>query len=221
MSPTRPYIASFSRSRPRVVATISPIRTAVPDGASILWRWCISYISISTESPRISAAVSIKRNTTLTPTLILGAITIGIDPAATSMSCSPEASNPVVPITIPKLSATPLSRISSVAAGILKSTSTSKVDPSVFAATGTPISPTPATKPASCPKNSQSERSSATTSDRSFSSSMACVNIRPMRPAAPLIATSIDILRYPSTARQNRVPPDTRTSPSANARPHR
>ena len=36
--PSRPYTATFARSRPRALATTSPMLRAVPEGASILWR---------------------------------------------------------------------------------------------------------------------------------------------------------------------------------------
>ena len=45
--PSRPYTAHCFRSRPSAWATTSPIASAVPLGASTLWRWCASMTSMS------------------------------------------------------------------------------------------------------------------------------------------------------------------------------
>ena len=74
--------------------------TAVPDGASILWRWWASKTSTSTSSPSVRAANSINLKATLTPTLMLGAIAMGMVSAARRMASKPEGSKPVVPMTM-------------------------------------------------------------------------------------------------------------------------
>ena len=45
--PSRQNTPCVFKSRPRVFAMCSPIESAVPDGASTLWRWWASMISIS------------------------------------------------------------------------------------------------------------------------------------------------------------------------------
>ena len=52
----------------------------------------------------------------------------------------------------------------------------------------TPISPMPATAPASAPSRGLSSRSTAAATDVSASAETVCTSIRPMRPAAPTIA---------------------------------
>ena len=45
--PSRAYTAQSFNSRPKAWATTSPILRAVPEGASTLWRWWASMISMS------------------------------------------------------------------------------------------------------------------------------------------------------------------------------
>ena len=88
-----------SRSTPRPVAAARPRPSEVPDGASTLWRWCISRISMSKSGPRVRATCSTRTISRLTPRLILGAWTIGAywEARLTASVCA--GLRPVVPMT--------------------------------------------------------------------------------------------------------------------------
>ena len=99
VNPWRPCTATCCSERPWALATSSPRRSAVPEGASTLSRWCASMISTSKSPDSIRAASSASRNATLTPTLMFGENTTGTLRAACSMCRRPASSKPVVPIT--------------------------------------------------------------------------------------------------------------------------
>ena len=172
---------------------ISPIRTAVPDGASTLLRWCASMISMSTLSPSERAATSRSLKQRLTPTLMLGACTMGMSPAAFSTMESCSGVRPVVPMTIARRCARHVPACSTVGSGRVKSMHASETArarsrelPMV-----TPISPMPATVPASAPTRGASSRSTAAATDTPVSAWTVCTSILPIRPAAPTIVIGI------------------------------
>ena len=72
-----PARCSRRASMPRPAAAASPSSSAVPDGASTLWRWCISRISMSkSRGSSALAACSTSTASRLTPRLILPDLTI-------------------------------------------------------------------------------------------------------------------------------------------------
>ena len=113
-------LALRARRRPR------PSRSAVPLGASTFMRWCVSTISTSKPSASERAATSSSFSTTLTPTLMFGAMTIAmcsawrrdLAPSARrrSRSCRSTAATP---------SSRQRARWASVPSGRVKSISTS------------------------------------------------------------------------------------------------
>ena len=62
------------------------MRSAVPLGASTFMRWCVSTISTSKPSASERAATSSSFRTTLTPTLMFGAMTIAMCSACAAIS---------------------------------------------------------------------------------------------------------------------------------------
>ena len=76
-------LRGFSSSMPRPSAAARPSSSAVPEGASIFWLWCISRISISNSRrapPRLC-----QRRQQLTPRLILPDLTITVSFAASNL----------------------------------------------------------------------------------------------------------------------------------------
>ena len=73
---------------------------AVPLGASIFIRWCISTISRSKSGPKISAAFRVSQNSVFTPVEKFEAQTIGIFVLNFKISASRHSVCPVVPMTM-------------------------------------------------------------------------------------------------------------------------
>src|SRR5690606_20582625 len=136
------------------------------------------------------AASSSSLKVTLTPTLMLGAKTIGTVLAADSIARRPASSKPVVPMTAPTRWRTQDSRCASVPAGRVKSMRKSAFarTSSMLALMDTPVL-RPRNSPASRPIAGLPATSSAPASSMSSASSAASTSIRPIRPVAPAIAT--------------------------------
>src|SRR5690606_337153 len=97
---------------------------------------------------------------------------------------------PVVPITMLLPLAPQIFALASVAAGMLKSISTSNRSTTCCRSplTITPFLPRPASSPASAPTSELSGRSSATVSSQPSAFAIASIRVLPIRPAAPVTA---------------------------------
>ena len=71
MAVARAHATARPARRPRPSAAASPSSSAVPEGASTLWRWCISRISMSKSAPSAAAACRTSAARRLTPRLML------------------------------------------------------------------------------------------------------------------------------------------------------
>src|SRR5690606_28253387 len=203
--PSRPYTATFCRSRPSASATTSPMRSAVPDGASTLCRWWASMISMSTSSPSTRAAVSSSFRQRLTPTLKLAAKTIGIS-LATSASCFFSSTlKPVVPITMALPASRQMARLRRVTLGWVKSISTSNSSSTLTRSEDmvTPSRPRPFSSTTSAPIRMLSGRSTAAASTAPWACITASMRFLPMRPAAPI--TAIRRITLLQTVRRRRL----------------
>src|SRR5690606_16899236 len=136
------------------------------------------------------AATSSSLNVALTPTLMLGANTIGTRCAAASIRARPASSKPVVPMTAPTPLRTQASRWARVPSGRVKSIRKSAPAraSSADAVIATPVL-RPRNSPASRPSAGLPASSSAPARLMSSASSAASMSIRPMRPVEPAIAT--------------------------------
>ena len=149
----RSYTAVLARSRPRAVATTTAMRSAVPQGASFLKRWCVSTISTSYSSPSMRAMSASTLKATFTPTLMLGETSSGIEVAIRASSSRWVAVKPVVPMTArPPCRATSRTwaRLASGTENSMRMRSLPRAA-STSAPIGIPSRPTPADSPASRP----------------------------------------------------------------------
>ncbi len=154
---------------PRASPIIEAVRSAVPDGASILFAWCSSMISAESKN---RAAWAAKRIISTAPTEKFGAMSTRPPGAAASQertSASRSSPKPEVPTT----TVTPCSihqrRLSITAATCVKSTTTSQ--------------------PSS--GSSGSPWSTCATSSVSGASCTVSQTVRPIRPLAPRTPTLI------------------------------
>ena len=158
--PRRPYTPESSIVRPRAVATASARRTAVPEGASFLNRWCVSTISTSYSSPSTRATSAATLNMRFTPTLMLGDWTIATFAAAFRIRSMWAGPSPVLPMTIGFPAAAAVPALLAEESGPVKSIATSAAA-TAFAkssVTGTPALPAPAASKASCREKGVSRR---------------------------------------------------------------
>ena len=164
--------------------------SAVPLGASTLWRWWVSMISMSQPSLSERAAWAKRPSITFTPTAMFAAITMGSLRACSAMRAFWALSKPVVPMT----AATPMraqtSKWASVPSGRVKSISTcAPCRPCArSAAMFTPLM-RPSGAAASWPSAALVAMSSAPLSVNAGLPSTASMSMRPMRPEAPATAT--------------------------------
>ncbi len=122
--------------------------------------------------------------------------------AAERISSRWAGSWPVVATTSGSRRSTQVLRMAIVPAGLLKSiTHSGRTDSGNSAVTGTPIAPTPATTPASCPSRGLPGASMAATMSRPRSSWARATSRWPIRPQAPWIAMGVFTAALPcSTA---------------------
>src|SRR5579864_5119402 len=141
---------------------------------------------MSNDEPRRRAARSTSSASTLTPTLMFGANTIGIARAYPAIAAMPASSKPVVPTTAAVPACAQAARCASVPDGRVKSISTSqaRTAASMSAMTCTPVD-RPKRSPASAPIAGLFATSSAPASTKSIESSAASINAWPIRPPAP------------------------------------
>ena len=97
--PSRAKTPISASGLPSCAAMASPMASAVPEGASTLWRWWASMTSMSV-SASICVASSMSRMAALTPGLMLAACTMAMSCAACWMRVRCSAEKPVVPMTI-------------------------------------------------------------------------------------------------------------------------
>ena len=153
-------------------------------------------ISMSVSPPRIRLATSMRWKQALTPTLMFGATSTGMSAAHASTRARSSGENPVVPMTIWVPAARQRSARATVADGKLKSMtpSTAPRNRPGSSVTSTPLAPEPARVPASEPSASWAGCSSAPPHSNSGCSAQAATRVRPIRPAAPEIASRITSL---------------------------
>ena len=128
--------------------------------------------------------------TTLTPTLMFGAMTIAMCSACAAISAFWAASKPVVPTTAATPSSRQRARWASVPCGRVKSISTSLAASAARASapTTTPLG-RPRKAVASLPMLALPGTSNAAARTRSALAATASISVWPMRPDAPAMAT--------------------------------
>src|SRR5712675_1168330 len=185
--PSRPRAECASSDILRPAAAASPSRSAVPDGASILARWCISRISISKSSSSDCATRLTIAASRLIPRLILPDLTTMARVVTLLITASSDTERPVVPMTWTRPRWAAIATLAMVAAGTVKSRMPSALADSDHrsADSRTPLAGKPASVPASLPRSSEPGASNAPVRTAPEVSEMARVSARPIRPPAP------------------------------------
>src|SRR6185437_3377057 len=194
--PSRLLTARLSSSMPRPSAAARPSSSAVPDGASTFWLWCISTISMSNEASSVLATRRTSAASRLTPRLMLPDFTITAFLAASLMRASSSALKPVVPMmwVLPCLAHS--SANATVAAGAVKSMTPSILSMSEAGSLASLMlfSLMPASVPESQPIKGERASSSAPASVMPLLSAIALTSVRPIRPPAPATASRMSAM---------------------------
>ena len=205
-SRTRTAASSSATLRPRAAAR--PSASAVPEGASTLWRWCISRISMSKAGSSGAATRSTRPSSRLTPWLMLGAQTIGTRSAERARAWVCSRSRPVVPMTWAQPFAAARAAVATLASGVENSITASAAASSASRSSvaGTPTGSRPASTPKSWPSAGWPGRSTPPANSASVVSSTSRRFVRPIRPAQPTIPIRIPRLPRALRVRGCRVP---------------